>query len=422
MDFLTALNSPFGARVRSPTNGAAPTIVQTGPLISGGGVYTNAEKLSAVYACMDIRSSDIGSLPNYVINRYTKERNPEHSVLSLLNVRPNVRMTPFTRRKLLEYSVYVTGNAYDWIIRDPITRRATELIPMTGDLVRREMDRFGNLWYQVTNPVTKEVFTLPQEDVCDYKGPSHDGVTGVSVLSFASDVVQSGLAAQAYNKAFYQNGGQPSGILTVDADLTGYVFDEKGNPTSKTVKDQLREDWEKNQGGPMNAHKIAILDHGLKYQSLAISQKDAMFIEQQGQTVEDIARYFNMPLYKLQAGKQSYNSNEQQAIEYAGSLRPSVIQREQEQSWKLLSPSETAEGWEIGTNMMALLRSDSKARAEYYKVMREIGAYNVNEIRAYEDKPGVEGGDEYAASLNYVPLKHWVSLAIKRAGGKEPKK
>lgn len=420
MDLLKALNAPFARRVRSPTVGAGQKLlISTGTPVASSGAYA-AENLSAVYACMNIRSSDMGSLPNYVINRYSKERRPDHPILLLLNVRPNVRMTPFVRRKILEYSIYVTGNAYDWIVRDPISRQPIELIPLTGDLVQRKMDRGGNLWYAVTDPVTREIFYLPQEDICDYKGPTHDGVTGVSVLSFAAETVRAGLAAQAYNKAFYEHGGQPSGILTVDADLSGFVRNpETGEETSKTIKDAMREDWEKSQGGA-NAHRIAILDHGLKYQSLSISQKDAMFVEQQGQTVADIARYFDMPLYKLQSGKQSYNANEQQAIEYAGSLRPGVIQREQEQTYKLLAPSELAEGWTIGTNMMALLRSNSQARASYYQTLWQLGVYSVDDIRALEDLPSVPGGDARAASLNYVPLESWRELSAQRAGnGKE---
>lgn len=416
MNLLKAINNPL-TRNRSPTVKQTPTVLQAGPVVAGKRL-NNAEKLSCVFAAMDIRSNDLACLPNYVINRYDHERNPRHPVLFLLNIRPNARMSPFIRRKLLAYSVDATGNAYDWILRNPATGRAEELIPLTGDLVQRLIDKRGNIWYQVTDPITAEVFYLPQEDVCDYKGPTHDGVTGESRLSFASEVVRSGLAAQAYNQAFYESGGQPSGVLTVDADLTGAELDDEGRPTGRTVKDVLRDEWEKIHSGAQNSHRIAILDHGLKYQSLAISQRDAMFIESQAQTVEDIARYFSMPLYKLQHGKQSYNSNEQNSIEYAGSLRPSVIQFEQEQTWKLLMPSEIEEGWEIGTNMMALLRSDSSARAAYYKNMWEIGAYSVDDILALEDLPKVPGGSARAASLNFVPLHRWEELSVKRAEGK----
>lgn len=417
MNLLKAINNPVRLRNRSPTVKQPTTVLQAGPMVAGKRL-TNAEKLSCVFSAMDMRSNDLACLPNYIINRYDHERNPRHPILSLLNIRPNARMSPFIRRKLLAYSVDATGNAYDWILRNPATGRVEELIPLTGDLVQRLIDKQRNLWYQVTDPVSGECFYLPQEDVCDYKGPTHDGVNGESRLSFASEVVRSGLAAQAYNQAFYESGGQPSGVLTVDADLTGAEIGDDGKPTGRTVKDVLRDEWEKIHSGAQNSHRIAILDHGLKYQSLAISQRDAMFIESQAQTVEDIARYFSMPLYKLQHGKQSYNSNEQNSIEYAGSLRPSVIQFEQEQTWKLLMPSEIAEGWEIGTNMMALLRSDSGARAAYYKTMWEVGAYSVDDILALEDLPNVPGGSARAASLNFVPLHRWEELSVQRAGGK----
>src|SRR5699024_28166 len=108
-----------------------------------------------------------------------------------------------------------------------------ELIPLTGDLVQRMIDKKRNIWYQITDPVTGETFTLPQEDVCDYKVPSHDGLTGESRLSFASEVIRSGLAAQTYNQAFYESGGQPSGVLTVDADLSGLEYDENHEPTGR---------------------------------------------------------------------------------------------------------------------------------------------------------------------------------------------
>lgn len=419
MNLLKIINSPAYNRVRSPT-GKQPAIIHSGPLV--GGFPSNAEKLSAVFACMEIRSNDLGSLPNYIINRETKERWTDHPILELLNVRPNLWMTPLVRRKLLSYSIDNTGNAYDWILRNPSTGQPEELIPLTGDLVTRHFDKQLNLWYQVTNPLTGNVFWLPQEDVCDYKGPTHDGFNGLSKLSFASEVTAAGLAAQTYNRRFYESGGQPSGILTVETDLTGYEYDAENQPTGRTTKDVLRDEWEKYHSGAENSNRIAILDHGLKYQPLTISQKDSQFVEQHDQTIEDIARYFSMPLYKLSHGKQSYNSNEQNAIEYAGSLRPEVIQREQEQTWKLLSPSEVRAGWAVSTNMMAVLRSDSASRMAWYRGMREIGPFSVNDILALEDLPPVPGGDTRQASLNYVPLEDWPELSRQRAGsgaGKE---
>lgn len=421
MKLSDALFSPVREhRSRSPTDRRNSAVVTTGPLygVTGGAPSRDsAQKLSAVYAAVDIRSDDLSSLPNYILDTRTRKRIAGHPVLFLLNVRPNLMMAPTVRRKLLERSILLTGNAYDWIIRDPVTRCPAELIPIPGDLVQIRVDSSRRCWYDVTDPVSREVFRLPQEDVCHYKGPSNDGIHGLSVLTYAAQTIQAGLAAQEYNKAFYESGGQPSGILTVEGDFSGYVMDSEGNPTDKTQKDAIREEWEKVHSGAANAHKVAVLDYGMKYQALSISQKDAMFIEQQTQTVEDIARYFSMPLYKLQSGKQSYNSNEQNSIEYTGSLRPRVSQMEEEQTWKLLSMDDIRAGLEIRTNMMALLRSDQKSRAEYYKTMHQEGTYSINDIRALEDLPDVDGGDEHAISLNYIPLSLWRELSIKRNGG-----
>ena len=43
------------------------------------------------------------------------------------------------------------------------------------------------------------------------------------------------------------------------------------------------------------------------------------------------------------------------------------------------------------------------------------GPFSVNDVRALEDLPDVEGGDEHRASLNYVPLRLWPSLSQSRA-------
>lgn len=424
MKLSEALFSPVREhRSRSPTPRTnTSAVVATGPMygIPGGIPHRDAaQKLSSVYAAVEIRSDDMSCLPNYVLDNTTRERVANHPILFLLNVRPNPVMTPQVRKKLLERSILYTGAAYDWIIRDPITREPSELVPLVGNLVQVRLDHNGRCWYYVTNPITKEIFWLPQEDICHYKGPSDDGIHGQSVLEHAAQTIQSGLAAQDYNRAFYESGGQPSGILTVEGDFSGYVNDAEGKPTDKTQKDAIREEWERIHGGAANSHKVAVLDYGMKYQALSISQKDAMFIEQQSQTVEDIARYFLMPLYKIQAGKQSYNSNEQNAIEYMGRLQPRVTQMEEELTWKLLSMDDIQKGLEIRCNMMALLRSDQASRANYYRIMRQEGIYNINDIRDLEDLPDVEGGDEHAVSLNYVPLSLWRMLSLLRNGGKD---
>ena len=418
------MSNGLRAVARSPSQRTKAVTVDT--LVAAGypaeGTETGesfARKLSAVDRCIEILSDSIGKLPNYLFDSKTRRRLPDDPVLQLLNIRPNEAMTPTIRKKVLETSRLVDGNGYDWILRNERTGRIQELIPVPGHLVEPWQDLSGRVWYTVMHPWTGEPMVLPNEDICHYKGATRDGLKGVAVLRRASEVIASARAQQQYELGFYENGGQPSGVLATDADLSGPVDDPK-NPGKKIGrKDLLRREWERVHAGPRNSHRLAILDNGLKYTAIAATNADAQFIESKEISIRDIARYFGIPLYKLQEGKQAYGSNEQNAIEYVvGTLHPIVNQYEEEQTWKILAKSQVDRGLELRINLMAELKGDTSARAEWYRTMVEIGGFSVNDILALEDKPDVPGGEHRRASLNYVPLEDWAELSRIRAASR----
>ena len=418
------MTSGLRAVARSPSLRAKAVTVDT--LVAAGypaaGTETGesfARKLSAVDRCIEILSDSIGKLPNYLFDSKTRRRLPDDPVLQLLNIRPNEAMTPTIRKKVLETSRLVDGNGYDWILRNERTGRIQELIPVPGYLVEPWQDLSGRVWYTVTHPWTGEPMVLPNEDICHYKGATRDGLKGVAVLRRASEVIASARAQQQYELGFYENGGQPSGVLQTDSDLAGLVDDPKNPGTLIGRKDLLRREWERIHAGPSNSHRLAILDLGLKYNPIAATNADAQFIESKEISIRDIARYFGIPLYKLQEGKQAYGSNEQNAIEYVvGTLHPIVNQYEEEQTWKILAKSQVDRGLELRINLMAELKGDTSARAEWYRTMVEIGGFSVNDILALEDKPDVPGGEHRRASLNYVPLEDWAELSRIRAASR----
>ena len=381
---------------------------------------SEARKLSAVDRCLEILSDSMAKLPNYIFDSKTRTRIDDHYLLYVLNVRPNEAMTPFIRKKVVELSRLDGGNGYDWIIRNPRTGRVEELIPVPWQLVTPWQDLGGRMWYAVIHPRTGEPMILPGSDICHYKCSSMDGLKGIGVRSRASEVIAAGRAAQRYELNYYENGGQPAGILKTESDLGGVVDDPAAPGTKVGRKDLLRREWEKIHAGPKSSHRIAILDFGLDYKPLSSSHRDAQFVENKQASVADISRYYGVPLYKLQEGKQAYGSNEQNAIEYVVStLHPNVTQHEEEQTYKLLTPTECGSGIEIRINMMAELKGDTASRGNWYRTMREVSAFSPNEIRALEDLPDVDGGDERYASKNYEPLSTWAqNRAAETNGGK----
>ena len=401
------------ATARSPTVSKSVTVgslTASGGLAAGEDPQSAARKLSAVDRCIELLSDSIAKMPNYVIDTRTRERT-DHELLRLLNIRPNEAMTPFIRKKVLETSRLEGGNGYDWIVRDERTGKPVELIPVPWYLVQPWHDMAGRVWYDVTHPFSGKVMRLPNEDVCHYKNATRNGLLGLGTVTRAGEVIAAARAAQEYELSYYANGGQPGGVLETDTDLGGYVLDTKGNPVKAadgslvTKKDRLRAEWERVHMGPSKAHRTAILDLGLKYTSIAGTNRDAQFVENKQLSITDIARYFGVPLYKLNEGKQAYGSNEQNAIEYVvGTLHPIVTQYEEEQSYKLLADSELAAGLELRINMMAELKGDTASRANWYRTMSELSVFSPDDIAALEEKAEALGPEINKAARDYEKL------------------
>lgn len=379
---------------------------------------TSAMKLSAVSRCIDILSDSIGKMPFYAYDQRTRQR-VDHPVMQLLSLRPNRWQTPIEMRKQLEAERVSRGNGVAWIRRDERTLQPIEIVPIPWGLWDVQLlPDDGSLLYFMEHPYTHEPIMCGRMDVIHVKAYSRNGYRGIGYLERAEEVIRTGIAAQEYSASYYLNGGQPSGILRTDSDLGGNVTVKDADGTERTIskKDRIREEWEKRHAGPVNAQRIAVLDMGLDYKPLSISNRDAQFVEQKDISVADIGRFFGVPLYKLMAGKQSYSSNEQNAIEYVvDTLHPNTVIYEQEFQYKLFAPQDIERGLRIRGNLMGELRGDAQSRGAWYKDMREIGVLSVNDILELEDRPAVEGGDERYASLNYVPLSDWKELSKERA-------
>lgn len=403
----------FDKAINKINNEVAQTIELENPSdwkvgnITVGTTHSGAMKLSAVNACVETITNSISKLPIYIMDSNTKSR-VNHDLLKILTSRPNEAMTPSVYKKLVESNRLLTGNGYALIVRSPHSAKPQELIPINTQFIVPYIDGIGKLWYIFTHPKTGEIRKLDNFDVLHYKAYSEDGITGISVLSRASEVVNTAKASQKYENKIYTQGARPSGVLKVN---------DKLEPEAKK---KVREEWDKIYSGSDNAFRIAVLDLGLEYQQISMSNKDTQFVESKAISIEDIARFFGVPLYKINSGKQSYSSNEQNGIEYVtNTLHPIVTQYEEEDSYKLLFESEKKKGLEIRRNMMAELRGDNASRGAWYKDMREIGAFSVNDVLSLEDMPNVEGGDTRNASLNYIPLELFRELSQKRNGGEK---
>ncbi len=380
-----------------------------------------AMKISTVNRCVEVLSNSMAVLPVYIMDERSKERIKDHRLGRVLWGRANEAMTTYDYQKLMLCNQLLRGNAYAWIYRDPSSGHPVELIPLPPDYVTPLIDKSGHLWYFFTHPVTGQITQLRPDNILHYKAYSEDGIEGISVLKRASLTLDTARAVQQYENSTWRSGGQPSGILTTDSDLGGYVERTLADGTKIMVdpKDELRKSWDSIHRGPENAMRIAVLDLGLKYQPISMTNSDAQFVESNEIRVADVCRFFGVPLHLAYAGKQSYQSNEQNGIEFVNyTLLGYETQWGQEDTYKLLLPGERAKNLRIKRELKVFLKGDTAAQAAWYRVLREISGLNANEIRALEDMGNIPGGDSYYASWNYGPLDQWALLSVIRALGK----
>ena len=398
-------------RTRSPTaprSETSATVMTLDELLTEWS-RENADRPSAalssspVAAAHRILTNSIGAMPIALFQKQGARRVPvsNHRALYPLTVRANTHMSPMVFKKVMASRCFWYGEAFAY---PDMSVYPMQLLPLPPKPIMYEDDKTGERWYafQPAPGIAPRKFN--ERELIHLYFETGDGRTGVGMLQIARETIATDLNAQKFAGKFYKQGARPSGIIEVPT------------KTEQENKDKVRDAFERMAGGLDGAFRVAVLDLGMKYTQLGITQKDAQFIESRNFSVEEISRFTGVPLHKLQAGKQSYNSNEAQGIDYVVStLQPIVVQWEQELGYKLLLGDEAATMyWKF--NLAAEMRGDNKTRAEFYQIMVANSIMTPNECRALEDRDDREGADELLVTKNLTTLKN-IDAATEPAGG-----
>ena len=353
-----------------------------------------AMQTTAVYACVRILAEAVASLPLHVYEYQDdggKKLVHDHPLYYLLHDEPNPEMTSFVFRETLMSHLLIWGNAYAQIIRVG-AGRVLGLYPLLPDKMEVQRDDKGNIYYVYSrnsdeNPMFKEYgnIKLKAEDVLHIPGLGFDGLIGYSPIAMAKNAVGMTLACEEYGASFFANGANPGGVL----EHPGVLKDPS----------KVRESWNSVYRGVSNAHKIAVLEEGMKYQQIGIPPEEAQFLETRKFQINEIARLYRIPPHMVgDLDKSSFSNIEQQSLEFVKyTLDPWVIRWEQSLQRSLLLPGEKGKYF-IKLNVDGLLRGDYQSRMNGYAVGRQNGWFSANDIREMENMnpiPDEEGGNLY---------------------------
>ena len=235
---------------------------------------------------------------------------------------------------------------------------------------------------------------LSPYDVLHIPGLGFDGLVGYSPIAMAKNAIGLAIAAEEYGSKFYANGATPSGILEY--------------PGTVKEPDKVRESWNAGFGGSSNAHKIAVLEEGMKYTPISISPNEAQFLETRKFQINEIARIFRVPPHMVgDLEKSSFSNIEQQSLEFVKyTLEPWLVRWEQAMQRSLIPQDDKSEYF-IKFNVDGLLRGDYQSRMQGYATARQNGWMSANDIRELENLdriPAEDGGDLYLINGNMIPL------------------
>lgn len=160
----------------------------------------------------------------------------------------------------------------------------------------------GSVWYELTRDKLSQIDeekTVPASEIIhDMMVALWHPLVGVSPIFACSMSATMGNRIQGNSTQFFQNLSRPGGMLSSPQRIN----DE--------TAERLKRYWEENFGN-RNIGRIAVAGDGLTFQQFDMPAVDLQLIEQLGWTVQDVARAFHYPQFKLGGPMPPYSSGPQ---------------------------------------------------------------------------------------------------------------
>lgn len=265
-----------------------------------------------VYACVNVIAETV-SAADFTLKDGNGKIISSHPALNLM-YRPNRYMSGRCLRQWISASLELTGNAY--VLKDSVKHDGTpaELFPLLSQLVeiipgKNSQKPVQGYKYRAGS----QTAYYKAEEVIHFKyfNP-FDFFYGLSPIAAARKAVETLDKAESFNRAFFDNSGTLSGILQTEGRL------------DDAARARIMKAWSDKYQGHSKAHKVALLEGGLKWQNISLSQRDMDFISGMKLNRETILSVFHVPpaLVGLFEHAPQFNTKEQQRIFWQTCILP----------------------------------------------------------------------------------------------------
>jgi HK97 family phage portal protein len=280
------------------------------------------------------------------------------------------------------HSLLKRGNGYLGIVSRDGLGFPDEVVMIHPDQVEVRMEGRRKRIYVDGSPMTEFTPFDTEGDVLHILGLSDDGVRGLAPIEDGAQAIGAGLALEEHASRFFSNGATTTGTIELPA----------GSVPTQDQLESLKKQFNRKHAGLKNAHKPIVLANGATFKPISLPNDQAQFIESRKFSVSEIARLFGVPPHMIGDVEKSTSWGsgiEQQGIGFVTyTLMPWLVQLQD--AFSLFLPR----GQFVRFNTNGLLRGDAAARASYYQALGSLKAIEINEIRALEDMPPLDDGDQ----------------------------
>lgn len=338
-----------------------------------------ALSLASVYAANRLLAQSISTLPLRSYRRGGDERTPMTTLPQLFEqLVTDGSLVPWLHRCVT--SLGLRGNAYGYITaRDGFGfPTAIEWLDpsdvMTDD---RPGAAGGWLW---------QGRVIPRESMVHIPWFAVPGArSGLSPIAAFARTLGVGLQAQTYASDWFAGGGFPPGTFK---NVEKAIVDQG---EAETVKARVV--------AAMRTRTPLVHGKDWEYTPISVPPEEAQFVQTMKMTTNQVAAIYGIPPEMIggeSGSSMTYANVEQQQINFVMfTLRPWLVTLET--AFSALLPNRQY----VKFNADALIRADLKTRWEVNKLRVDMGAANLDEIRAQEDQPPLPAGQ----GQKYGPLE-----------------
>lgn len=391
--FFSSLRASGAGTLTNPDSGFWRG--QIGGGRSSAGVAVTPESalaLPILQNCVTLLAETVAQLPLELFQRKDKGQRDaaiNHPLYDVLRYQPNPFQTPCEYMERHQGAAGLRGNAFSFIDRRE-DGNVTALWSLKNEQVQVLKGADLLPYYRIG---TSE--SVPMRMVHHVRWFGTNPYVGLSPIELHADAIGLTQAVRQYTGKSFANGVAVSGVIERPREAPAI----KDQGTIDKIVDQ----WGQKFGGIDNAKKVALLQEGMTFKPVSMTNVDAEIVGIMKLTGLDIARIYKIPLPMVNdLEKSNYNTLEQLMIQFVVfALLPWVKRHEQAMMRDFLLPKDRREYF-IEFNLSGLLRGDQKSRYEAYAIGRQWGWLSVNDIRRLENMPPVQGGDIYLQPLNMV--------------------